>query len=802
MGTTGNAVSERRSSSGERSDGATPAGEAERPQTHRFLRFLPGIAAYLVLAALLLLADTSASDVARYTGYALWGVVLPGTLVFRALRRRPHTLVEDLAYGAVTGLALELAAWFVLVSLGAQSVATAWPLAVVVPFLAVPGLRRHWCPRGYARTSLGWSWSVSGLVMLTGAYFYQDSLSKYPVLSDSETSRIFADLPYLLSLAANAKQHVPLTLPQASGEPLHYHWFSFAHMAMSSMVGHIDLPVIQTRLMVPALAALAVVLTAVVARRLTGRAWAGPPAVVLLFVVTEFTAIYPNNVDTWTLGAPSVRLMYWSSLSYTYSQPLLIALMGAVGEALRRLRGAGDGDGTGNAAPAFGRGLFVLVALFALASSAAKASTLPVTIAGLALAGLVVLIATRRIPWTVVGLGAILASAQLFATAVIFKFETYGLQIVPLGNLAPFWADPDHKRSAPLQALLIVSALFAFVLYHHLKLVGMIPLILRRRSKLDPLQWFLLGSAVAGPCAYLLIGGYNSSYFTMAALPFGAVLSAWGCCEAFERAALPRRAQVALAVGTVAFVALLTYVIYRYSAAWQAYVLREFSDGDAHKTYYLLLPSVLAGAALAAIALVCGLLWWAGGRVLPALRGRGAVVLMTAVLATGAPGVFHDALQARKHTWMGSWTLPASQVDAARWVRAHSDPGDVLVTNSHGWELNDAHGPGFENTRSWWLGAYSERSVLIEGWAYAPRMMALTRGDGIGYDGPFWDQALFKLNEDAVYRPTQAILRRLHDEYRVRYVVVLRTAGAESPRLGELAQKEFDNKQVAVYRIP
>ncbi|MFD9305157.1 hypothetical protein ACFWCB_21270 [Streptomyces sp. NPDC060048] len=763
---------------------------------------MPGIAAYLVLAALLLLAGTSASDVARYTGYALWGVTLPGTLVFRALRHRPHTLVEDLAYGAVTGLALELAAWFVLVSLGAQSLATAWPLAVVIPFAAVPRLRRHWRPRGYVRTCLGWSWSVSALVSFTGAYFYKDFLSKYPVLSDTETSRIFADLPYVLSLAANAKQHVPLTLPQVSGEPLHYHWFSFAHMAMSSMVGHVDLPVIQTRLMVPALAALAVVITAVVARRLTGRAWAGPLTVVLLVVVTEFTAIYPNNVDTWTLGAPSVRLMYWSSQSYTYSQPLLIALLGVIGEALRRPRAAGDGgDGRSDEAPAFGRGLFVLAALFAAASSAAKASTLPVTLAGLALAGLMMLIATRRIPWTVVGLGAILASAQLFATAVIFRFETYGLRIVPLGNLHPFWADPDHKRSAVLQALLIASALAAFVLHHHLKLVGVIPLILHRRFQLDPLQWFLLGSALAGPCAYLLVNGYNSSYFTMAALPFGAVLSAWGYCEAIERAELPRRAEAALAVGTVAFVALLTYGIYHYSARWVAFVLREFSDGDARKTYYLLLPSVLAGAVLAAIALVCGLLWWAGGRVWPALRGRGAVVLMTAALATGAPGVFHDALQAREHTWMGSWTMPASRVEAARWVRAHSAPEDVLVTNSHGWELNDAHGPGFENTRSWWLGAYSERSVLIEGWAYAPRMMALTRGDGAGYDGPFWDRALFRLNEDAVYRPTGAVLRRLHDEYRVRYVVVLRTAGAESPRLRELAEKEFDNEKVAVYRI-
>jgi len=39
------------------------------------------------------------------------GVVVPGTLVYRALRGPVHTLVEDIAMGAAVGLVLELAAW-------------------------------------------------------------------------------------------------------------------------------------------------------------------------------------------------------------------------------------------------------------------------------------------------------------------------------------------------------------------------------------------------------------------------------------------------------------------------------------------------------------------------------------------------------------------------------------------------------------------------------------------------------------------------------------------------------------------
>ncbi|TDU75142.1 hypothetical protein [Streptomyces sp. KS 21] len=804
MGTTDSAAPERLAFSGRQPGGSTPPDGGDRPAVHAFWRFLPGMAAYLFLVVLLLIADTSVGDVARYTGYALWGVLLPGTLVFRALRRRPFSLLEDLAYGAVTGLVLELVAWFLLVTLGAQSIAVAWPLAVVIPFAAVPRLRRHWRPRGYRAASLGWSWSVAGAVMLSSAYFHQVFLSRFPVLPTGETTRIFGDMPYMLSLAANAKQHAPLTVPQAAGEPLYYHWFSFAHMAMTDMVGHIDLPVVESRLVVPALAALSMVITAVVARRLTGRAWAGPLAAVLVFAVGEFTAMYPNNVNTWTFGAPAVRLMFWSSISLTYSQPLLIALLGVVGDALRRNENGQDGADAGarGSAPLFGPGVFILTALFALASSASKASTLPVTLAGLTVAGLAMLIGTRRIPWTVVGLGAILAGAQVFAMAVIFNFESYGLEIDPFGNVQSYWADPDHARPMAFQALVVAATLGAFVLNHHVKLLGMIPLLRRRKFGLEPVQWFLLGAAVAGPAAYLTVNGYNSSYFTIAALPFGVMLSAWGYCESFERAALSPRAKAALAVGTSAFIALLTVAIYRYSDAWAGYVQRLCGDSGATTSYSLLLAALGAAAALALIALVCGTLWWLVGRARPALRGRGGIVLLTAALAAGAPGLAHDVLQSREVAWVGSWVLPRTQVEAARWIRAHSDPSDVLVTNSHCWEFdNYANGSACDNKRSQWLSGYSERSVLIEGWAYAPRAVALTRG-GTAYDGPFWDQELFALNEDAVYRPTEAKLRTLHDRYHVRYVVVHRPTGYESPRLRELARQVFDNGTTAVYRLP
>ena len=69
-------------------------------------RWTPLAAAVAVAAFLLLRAGTSPLDLLRYAAYVVFAVVLPGTLVFRTVRTKPHTLVEDLAMGAAVGLVL------------------------------------------------------------------------------------------------------------------------------------------------------------------------------------------------------------------------------------------------------------------------------------------------------------------------------------------------------------------------------------------------------------------------------------------------------------------------------------------------------------------------------------------------------------------------------------------------------------------------------------------------------------------------------------------------------------------------
>ncbi|WP_034089805.1 hypothetical protein [Streptacidiphilus albus] len=771
--------------SGTGRDGGSPA---------LVLRLLPAAAAICLLVVLLLLAHTPALDILRYAGYVAWGVVLPGTLVFRTLRRTPHTLVEDLTLGAGTGLALELAAWAVLMPLHLQHWATLWPLVVVLPYALVPRLRRHWRPTGYTRPSLGWSWSVAGVVASTSGYFYGAFFIENPILPGSATARQYIDLPYQLSLAGNATHSFPVTLPEVSGESLGYHWFFAVHMAMTSMVGHLDLPVVEMRLMLPALAALGMLVASVVGWRITGRAWVGPVAALLLFTIGEFNPVYPLTVAGMPFGSPQVVLMAWASLSLTYSQPLLFALVGVAAEALRdpqseRLRRV----------PAMGPGVYGLVAVFAFASSAAKASSLPVTLAALAVAGLAALVRTRRIPWRIVALGAIVGAGQLFATAVVFHFQSYGLEVQPLSNISQYWADPDHSRGAALQAALVAMTFAALLLNTQLRLVGMLPLLWRSRLRLSDSQWMLLGGAVAGPGAYLALNGWNASYFTHAGLAFGAFLSAWGYCEAFDRAALSRRAKALLGVGTAAFVVLLTLGIHAYASRWSSFALRLFHDRSGNRPYTVLLPLVAAALALAALALVIGLLWRLGHRVLPGLRGRGLVVLLTAALVAGAPTLPLDVVNTARNGWASEWPLSGSQADAARWVRDHSSGSDVLVTNDHCLTQNGPVAPSngaCSYALGFWLSAYSERSVLVEGWGYDPQFVAGGNGGA-----PFWDQSLLALNQDAIYRPTAGLLTELYQRYHVRFIVVDRVDGKESPALGGLAHKVYDNGRIGVYQL-
>ena len=201
------------------SEAPTPDRADPIPPKPTPLRWAPAGAVLLLVVVALLATGTPILDLIRYAGYLALAVVLPGTLVYRALRGRPRTLAEDLAVGAATGFALELAAWTLYGAAGLGSWLWTWPLLVAVPFAAVPGLRKHWWTRGYTPVPAGWAWAVAAVSAVVVGYLWISYFALNPLAPDVPYL-YYQDLLYHLSLAGEAKHHFPLEIPQIAGEPL------------------------------------------------------------------------------------------------------------------------------------------------------------------------------------------------------------------------------------------------------------------------------------------------------------------------------------------------------------------------------------------------------------------------------------------------------------------------------------------------------------------------------------------------------------------------------------------------------
>src|SRR5512142_1053423 len=227
-------------------------------------RWLPAATAGAAVVTMLLIVGTPVLAILRYALYLCW-TVLPGVLLYRVIRRVPHSLVDDLVMGAIVGFAAELVAYVVFASLRVPQWLGVWPLAVIVPFAAVPRLRPYWRrPDGYRRPTIAWSWTLAVIVVFFAACLVAASMWIVPLKPAGGSGTWYVvDQMYLLSVVGDLKQHFPPHVPQVSGEPLYYHWFAYAHDAAGSLVSGVDTPAVFLRLGMTTSALLGVVAVAV-----------------------------------------------------------------------------------------------------------------------------------------------------------------------------------------------------------------------------------------------------------------------------------------------------------------------------------------------------------------------------------------------------------------------------------------------------------------------------------------------------------------------------------------------------------
>ncbi len=737
---------------------------AETKRMSLLQRWLPFSTAAAVTVATFLVTDTTITDVVRYAGYWAWGIMLPGTLVYRALRRKPHSLVDDLAMGAALGLILEIIALTAMSLTGLRAFLPFWPVLIILLCLGVPAARRRVLATGSGqRPSLLWSWAVAGVYLVVLGYLAVAFMA--PVdLHPADGQAYHIDLVYFLSIVGEAKHHFPLEKPSLAGELLNYHWFAYAHMAVGSIVTGVDASTVMFRLSLVPLSALAAVLMSVVGWRVSGKQWVGVGGAALALVVGEVAI----GSQAWGVMGGQIAYQLWCSPSVVYSFISALAILALIVDQLRR-----DPDTYLKAGP------LVLLAVFVMAAPGGKSTVVPVVLCAVGLVCLVQLV-TRRFtvfPWLIAG---ILLVSQLFAMAVFYRFQTFDMKLDPLHtvrdtlDLDPAW---PNWRVAVAYGIGTV----AFVIYWATRLAAA-PAALWRRRDVTLIEWLLVGGTIAGFAAGLLL--YHPSMGQLMVMRigvlFGAILSAMGVARLVERLDLSARAVAGLVGGAATTVLLVWTALYlRYGATVKV-------DGD---QLFRVTRMIAAIGLVVALILAAG---WLVERHRPQWRGRTRLGALLVVLTAGLMGLPSDAIWYPNMSGGYHITVSATQQEAAAWVRANTSDDDVLATNGHCVSPPPDYPPyGTCLNLSYWLSAWSERRVLLESWGY---------GGEVRPFGPYSDPAYQAANDRVFTAPTAEGIDWMRAKG-VRTLVVDRRFGEESPQLGTFARLAWQRDYIAIYAV-
>jgi hypothetical protein len=318
--------------------------------------------------------------------------------------------------------------------------------------------------------------------------------------------------------------------------------------------------------------------------------------------------------------------------------------------------------------------------------------------------------------------------------------------------------------------------------------IGMVAFLQKRRWQ-DPVAIFLIGFLIAGVAAGALLRhpGFSQLYFVRAAFPFAIAGSAWGLTLLLDkvrfRVALPRML-LAAAAGAV-----LAKIL---SAATPDRPLK--TQGVAMVSLQVIAPwlTVLLVAAIVTLLLHRAPETWkvlALGLGVSVILGVVGIALPDTVVTTAGDKLCVSGPEKPdcRHTRR---QIPDGGAEAARYIRDHSAVTDRLATNSH---CMPAYDPVRCDTRNFWLSAYAERRVLVEGWAYTPTAQSGKNAT----NGPFWNPELLALNDEAFRDPTK--LGRLWTEYGVRWLVY--DTKLQSPPQQLRSQWRFSAGTVEVYEL-
>jgi hypothetical protein len=724
------------------SEDSTNTSVAQIGVSQRFASFVPALVGVLGAWVALLSSGTPIGAVFAYTLYFGLAVVLPGTLLYRCIAGFSDSLLSDVAWGAVTGLMLELVGWAAFTALGMNRYLWLWPTLVVLTFALVPRLRSLWRrPYGSGRTGRVIAWATS-LSSLLGCVYLAANYYRFNRLPPNGGG-YFVDLPWHLGVAFEATRSVPLRIPEASAEGiLSYHWFADAHFAAASLISGVDLPTVVVRTGLFPLVFVLVAATACLAIKITGRPGVGALAAVLVVATTA-------GAEYWT-RLYKMRVLYPESPTAIYAVGISCLVMAVLVDLSRK---------KSLSRPRLA--LFV-VALFAAVGS--KPSVLLVFAPAVGLVLGLELVHRRRLNRSVVWAFA------LMAVAVLVSIPLFASPSGSTIRLSLRQVQVWRTNSGTSTPVLMITALVK----GYLPALTAAVALCSRRLRSDPAARLLGAVTLVGFVAAWAIDhpGLSQTFFWTTAIPFAEILSAWGLALALDAVAARRRQVFAFAAVTGATV-LVSMVS-----------VRAVTDGKS-----AVLPGWIALVSAALVIMLVGHLLRIPFPIRFLIAALGAIAISVPVSLMVIP---LQPLPGKPNSHI------LAESEAAHWVANNTPVGDQLATNSHCLGPTRPHC----DARSFWLSGFGGRRVLLGGYGVSPAALSQSRVDGYpAWRQPYHDQDLYRLNDGAFEAPDATSLRRLYDQYDVRWLVSDRYAGPVSPLLDRLAELRYANEWVRIYKL-
>jgi len=745
-------------------------------------RFAPAALVVAVIVVTWLVSGVTADEIVRFAGYEFAFVALPGAALLWALRGRPWGFLLTVAIGWPLGQTLELLAYGATAATGVRGLFVLYPVVVIGASAPIIWRRRRTlgttAHRAGEMTAV-LMWMAAAVLSLGLIYLALMFLPAVPLPSSASSVAFNPDYAYFLGLTAEVAHHWPATSPGLSGDPLHYQWFVFIHMAAISQVTNLPISTVALRLdYVPTIVVLGCQLIAV-GRALGKSAWTGVIAMAVFLILGPLDLTTDVGGSTPFFDLVSNHLV--ASWTFPYGLTFFLALIYLIDGRLRSRTWWTRGD----------LASWALIALLMVGASGAKATVLPVIIAGLGLYLGFALVIRRTVP--IAAVTTLVMCLIIFAATfwVVYGGGVPGTSIQPLASLArtATVVAANEITSPKLRTVAVPIAYAAGLAGMLLPLVGILYFARKKRRRELSAFWlclcFLAGGLLIANIVHQV--GYSELYFQDTGYIAGCIVAGAGFRIAWVDGgkALPMSRR-AIAIALVLWGALLLAVV--------AVTSRAVAHPEALKIRYIV---------LAVGTLLFVLIWL---YFLSALRRRlsGFLALgLIPLLAAAAIGPPLEVSTTVRNFLTGApvtpvepdpgtvWGLTPGLLSALQWLNTHA-PLDAVVAVSNHWV-----DPSKLDGRYFYYSAFSERQIFIEGYDPIRYGISDVRTTPLGAD-----YTHRQILNDAVFNHADvAALSVLTQQFGVRFLFIDRIHGTVDPGVLQLGRTVYSDPDAVIIAV-